>query len=115
MAHRALIALGFACLAACSAKLERLEERGSVSQTQQVEGPTPDDKPPCDDDRRPPPPPNGGVCGACIDEHFVCCSAPEPCAGYCVPDCRPAPERCPPRTACDPASGVCLRQTSITE
>ena len=109
MAHRALIAFTFVLTAACGGKLE--EAPSTVSQNQSVEEHPPSDEaePPREERRRPPPPEHGGVCGACIDEHFVCCSAPEPCAGTCVPDCRPAPERCPPRTACDQASGVCLR------
>jgi len=34
-----------------------------------------------------PPPVDAELCGDCRPES-VCCEAPEPCAGHCVPDCR---------------------------
>jgi len=109
MAHRALIVFVSVVIAACNGQVEEPATDAS-SQSQSVENE--ETKPPCDPPPPPPAPPpkSGGKCGACIDEHFVCCSAPEPCAGFCVPDCRPAPERCPANTACDQGSGVCLRQ-----
>lgn len=55
------------------------------------------------------PPVDGGAkmgCGAGCQNGQVCCPAPEPCAGMCVPDCRKGPG-CPPMRTCDQVSGVC--------
>jgi hypothetical protein len=118
MAHRAVIlSLSFA-LAACGGSIEHVPSSTAQSQqTTDEEAPPPpppaktaEAAPAPEAPKKPPPHGYGGVCGACVDEHWVCCPDTEPCAGKCVPDCRPAPDRCPDGTTCDDASGVCLRR-----
>ena len=51
------------------------------------------------------PPPDTSTC-ACSPGQ-VCCSAPLPCAGMCVPDCRLGGS-CPSMLTCSSSSGVCV-------
>jgi hypothetical protein len=128
MAHRAVIAASFSFFIACGGSVEHVP--APVTQGQQAaeddtaaattstttstsstaSADAPDAMPSSKDGAPMPPHPYGGECGACFDEHWVCCPAGEPCAGKCVPDCRMAPEKCPDRTTCDDATGVCLRR-----
>jgi hypothetical protein len=48
----------------------------------------------------------GGACGVCATGN-VCCAAPLPCAGQCVPDCRLGGSCPDTKLACNAKSGVC--------
>jgi hypothetical protein len=120
MAHRAVITIAIALVAACGGSIERVPSATTQSQEGDDEPPVSTttasaeaavgDAMPSPDGGRTAPHPYGGECGACLDEQWVCCPESEPCAGKCVPDCRMAPDKCPDRTTCDEASGVCLRR-----
>ncbi|MBI5497184.1 MAG: hypothetical protein HY904_19380 [Deltaproteobacteria bacterium] len=67
-----------------------------------------------------PPPPDGGLpppsdggppscaAGEACPPASVCCTAPAPCAGRCVPDCRSPGNACPAqRPTCNTSTGMC--------
>ncbi|HEY8076134.1 MAG TPA: hypothetical protein VIF62_18540 [Labilithrix sp.] len=107
MSARIAFGVAFFALAACGGSVQ--EPAGSTQA--QAESATAPASSSSDDSQKPPSPCDHGArhaCGTCT-EHEVCCSAEgQPCAGTCVPDCRPAPDRCMRGSTCDAATGVCL-------